>query len=240
VGGSPQIVENLIVNNAWPSGDGGGISLWAASTPLVHSNVIAGNTASGVSPAAEGGGIAIVNDSRALIAQNLIFNNRADKGGGISASVPSGSQGPTFVNNTIAGNDATQFMASAVLMSGFDNQVRFANNVLIGRPGQNAVFCDGLYSSLPPTFRTSDIFGSGAVAMQGTCAGEITNYGNISADPLFVSPATNDYRLQTGSPAIDTGTNVAIAARDLAGQPRIADGNGDGIPVIDMGAFERP
>ena len=76
--------------------------------------------------------------------------------------------------------------------------------------------------------------------MQGTCVGVISNFGNISADPLFVNPAANDYHLQAGSPAIDRGTNVAVSARDLAGQPRITDGDGDGSLVIDMGAFEHP
>ena len=49
-----------------------------------------------------------------------------------------------------------------------------------------------------------------------------------------------DYRLLPGSPAIDAGNNAApqIPAADLDGNPRIADGNGDGTARIDMGAYE--
>jgi hypothetical protein len=66
----------------------------------------------------------------------------------------------------------------------------------------------------------------------------------MSTDPLFVAsggiPA--DYRLQTGSPAIDAG-DAALAplpATDLTGSPRITDGDGDGEAVVDLGAYEAP
>src|SRR5262249_15542725 len=64
--------------------------------------------------------------------------------------------------------------------------------------------------------------------------------GNISADPLFVSPSTADYHLRRGSPAIDAGKNMAanLPATDFDGDPRILDGNGDGIPIVDMGIDE--
>jgi hypothetical protein len=63
---------------------------------------------------------------------------------------------------------------------------------------------------------------------------------NLDVDPLL----TADYHLQDGSPAIDAAFSPALAAgesaTDLDGQPRIQDGNGDGIAARDMGAFEHP
>ena len=66
--------------------------------------------------------------------------------------------------------------------------------------------------------------------------------GNLSADPLFVGgPDGRDARLLPGSPAIDAGTNGAVtAATDLGGNPRIADGDGNGTATVDMGAYEAP
>jgi hypothetical protein len=56
--------------------------------------------------------------------------------------------------------------------------------------------------------------------------------------PGFVNPAARDYRPAAGSPLIDAGPSSAIAAVDVIGQPRVVDGNGDGIAMVDLGALE--
>jgi parallel beta-helix repeat protein len=65
---------------------------------------------------------------------------------------------------------------------------------------------------------------------------------NISVDPMFVNPAVGDYRLRADSPCIDAGTNgvLGLPDVDLDGNPRRFDGDGNGIAVIDLGAFEYP
>ncbi len=62
--------------------------------------------------------------------------------------------------------------------------------------------------------------------------------GNIDTDPLFVDPVNGDLHLQAGSPAIDSGTNNGCPFTDLDGNSRPQDGNGDGIVICDMGAYE--
>jgi hypothetical protein len=47
-----------------------------------------------------------------------------------------------------------------------------------------------------------------------------------------------DFRLLPGSPVIDAGTNDGVSTLDLAGQPRVLDGNPDGTATADMGAYE--
>ncbi len=237
--GSAQIIGNLIENNITISGDGGGIELFAAGTPTLKNNIITGNVAKGISPYSAGGGIWIVNDSDALIVQNLIYNNTvAGLGSGIYVSVPANSRGPLLVNNTIVGTSSSP-QGSAVWAGGFDNQVQFFNNLMIGASGTNAVYCDSTYQETPPTFTNNDAYSASGSGLQGTCSAQAASNGNISANPTFAAGAMN-FRLKKGSPAIDVGDNSApdIPPLDLAGKPRIVDGNGDGDAIIDMGAYE--
>jgi hypothetical protein len=63
--------------------------------------------------------------------------------------------------------------------------------------------------------------------------------GDLSVEPGF---APGSARLAPGSPLVDAGGTDPLAAgvweEDRSGLPRIADGNGDGAPVRDVGAFE--
>ncbi|HEY7256400.1 MAG TPA: choice-of-anchor Q domain-containing protein [Solirubrobacterales bacterium] len=66
--------------------------------------------------------------------------------------------------------------------------------------------------------------------------------GNLFAPPSSVfAPGAADWHLSTGSPAVDSGTEgEALSTVDLDGNPRVLDGDGDGVAVIDRGAYELP
>jgi len=243
-GASAALIEdNVIADNSLTGGSGGGISLFAAGAPVLRNNVIVRNTVSGVSPAAQGGGIWIVNQSDALIVQNLIAGNSAGEGGGVYWLVPSGARGPRLVNNTIADNLATVAgRGSAVFADGFDVNASLVNNVLVAPAGQTALYCGNFNDPNPPSVRFNDVFAGNAVAYGGICTDQSGVNGNRSADPMFVAPANGDYRLQAGSVAMDAGDSTAadVPATDLDGEPRVVDGDSDGVVVVDMGAWERP
>ena len=74
----------------------------------------------------------------------------------------------------------------------------------------------------------------------------------IDDPPGAVAPGVDarqaDYRLELGSPSIDTGLNAAVPAgiaADLDGVPRfvrqpvVRGTTGDACPLVDMGAYER-
>ena len=237
--GAAQVIGNQIMNNSWTSGDGGGIAMDSAGTPLIENNLIEGNTATGVSPAAVGGGIAMYNDSDPVIVQNLIINNTADRGAGVSVSVPFSSMGPVMVNNTIANNSATQ-SGSAVYATGFDNNSEFYNNLMIAGGVTNAVTCDTTYSPTSPIFQDNDGYSGSVAAFAGSCTGIAGSSGNISGDPLFNNPSGGDYTLQYASPVIDAGLNSApdLPSTDFDGQPRIVAGHLGDAAIVDMGAYE--
>jgi hypothetical protein len=62
----------------------------------------------------------------------------------------------------------------------------------------------------------------------------VTNVG----DAGFVNAAGGDYRLRADSPLVDLGEPDVAQGLDLDGNPRVADGNGDGFARRDIGAFE--
>lgn len=58
----------------------------------------------------------------------------------------------------------------------------------------------------------------------------------ISGDPMFVDPATRDFRLGWGSPCIDAADGPL--GPDRTGHPRVVDGDLELQSAPDMGAFE--
>jgi len=232
--GTAQVLNNVIRGNR-SDRDGGGISLWAAGTPTVSANVISNNSMSvGV-----GGGISLVNQSDALITNNFIVGNSAIYGGGIAWLVPFGPPGPTVVNSTIAGNSALR--GSAVLADGFDAATKLTSNVLMGSGSQTVVECDASNDPNPPLIAYNDAFNADSGPLYGgICSDQTGQNGNISADPLFIDPAAGNYHLQQRSPAVDAGLNAGAPATDVDGDPRPLDGNGDGDPLVDIGADEAP
>lgn len=216
-----EIIENTITNNShgfW----GGGITLFASGGATLRSNIISRN-----SSGSQGGGIFIVNDSPALLVQNLITGNRSGEGGGILWSNPPAA----LVNNTIIDNDATQ--GSGISAGAFRAETKVANNIVAGLPNRNAILC-GTTIPNPLNFRSNDVFTPAGTPYGGMCADQTGQNGNISADPLFVDPASSDYHLQNGSPCINAGdaSLPELPLTDLDGNDRVVDG------MVDMGVYE--
>jgi hypothetical protein len=63
--------------------------------------------------------------------------------------------------------------------------------------------------------------------------------GNISKDPQFLIPGSN-YHVRPTSPCVDAGTYKAryLPEFDIDEEPRVVDGNADGIVEVDIGADE--
>jgi nitrous oxidase accessory protein NosD len=219
--GSAQILHNTITGNRADSG--GGIALFAAGSPAVEDNNVSGNSAG------SGGGLYAVNQSDAIVVQNIFAGNTASTGAGLYISPPSGTQGPTLTNNTIAGNNGT-----GLWVGGFDDRMVIENTLLVAPTGYAALLCDTTYEQTPPTFVTDDIYNGSNTAVQGPCLSRTASTGDLAVDPHFVSPANADYHLANGSPAIDAGTNPApdLPATDLDGNPRIVNG------IVDLGVYE--
>ena len=234
-----QIVDNTITNNSLNSASGAGISLFSAGDAEIRGNVIANNTATGLSPCTQGGGIWVVNSSGAKIVENVITGNSAGCGGGVYWATPFDAPGPKLFNNTIVDNNAP--LGAGIYASGDNQQVTITNNIIVESDNQTALYCTNLRGALMPLVSFNNVFAPQGASYGNQCTNQTGINGNISADPLFVDPTSQDYRLQSTSPSVDTGDNGATGPFydiDILGNPRFVDGNGDGHVVIDMGAYE--
>jgi hypothetical protein len=229
-GNSSEILDNVISDNTSPNGNGGGITI-SARNPIIKRNIIERNNAAG-----SGGGL-YMQISSGLIVQNLITGNQGRSGAGLFLLLPPGAaHGPILVNNTIADNNAT-FSNDTIFIDG--DGIELINNIIVAKPGQNALRC-GLLEPNTPIMRFNNIFSSGGMAYGRNCPDKTGTDGNISADPQFTNPAQGDYHLQQVSPSIDAGDNLTpnLPDTDIDGGPRILDGDGNGTATIDMGVDE--
>jgi len=192
------------------SGEEGG-GLYNILSPITVTNCIfTGNSAG------HGGGIN--NDSTQAVVTNCLFSaNTSTFGGGMYNLGGT----PTVTNCTFTGN-------SAPFGGGIDN---YNSNPIV----TNCI----LWGNTPDAIR--DGGSSSTTATYSDVQGGWPGTGNIDANPLFVNAAGGDLRLSSStSPCVDTADNNVpnLPSLDLAGNPRVVDGDRNGTLIVDMGAYE--
>jgi hypothetical protein len=217
-------LSNLIFIRNSAGYSGGGMQI-NHSNPIIDRVTFRGNIA------ASGGGVMINNQSYPTLT-NVVFsgNYASDLGGGLNNDTWCS---PTLTNVTMSGNEAG--LAGGGIYNYDESNPTMVNSILWGN---NAGVGEQIFNEYSnPTITYSDV-------QEG-----LTGTANINADPLFVRPpnpggdgtwgtADDDYgdlRLQSTSPAINTGNNTAVPSGvffDLDGMPRILD------LTVDMGAYE--
>ncbi len=109
------------------------------------------------------------------------------------------------------------------------------SNVLFGSNTQDFSFAAGDQSAPTVSYCLTD---KPYFAAQVTDAG----FNRTNTNPEFAGSGEHPYSLTRGSAAIDHGTNenslITLPELDVAGHARILDGNHDGTPQVDIGAYE--
>jgi hypothetical protein len=233
---SRPMVTNCTFSNNEANIDGGGLYNRYLSRPAVREctfidnradyggglyNYLSGPTVTncsftGNSATEDGGGMGNYHDSDPTVTNCLFFSNYA---GDVGGAMLNNTSSVTITNCTFSGNSAARVTGG---IRNFESTLVLTNCILWGDTQ------DEIYGSA--TAKYCDI--------QGWTGG---GTGNINSNPLFVNSTRGDFRLVSfRSPCVDAGLNAVpgLPATDLAGNPRIVDGDENGTVMIDMGAYE--
>lgn len=246
----------FIENNAVA---GGAIQVLETSGAAVRDCVFVKNVA------ATFGGAVAAQLSDGIDLWSCRFHGNASQAGG--AVVASDSTAVSVAGCEFSGNLSASLSGGAILLVSSAAEVlncSFSGNTSFLPGGAGAI---GRTSSVPSTIRNCIAWGNSSPQIVGfggdptavshsIVQGGFAGVGNLDADPLLAGVAgvdgmvgtiDDDLSVQSGSPAIDSGSNpawnIALLA-DVDGNPRFVDDpgvvdSGEGTaPIIDRGASE--
>lgn len=174
---------------------------------------------------------------------NIYFNNSISASGQVSA-IRSSNSTVFLVGNLIYDNDDFGIFTTNGGNNYLVNNTIFRNSQGIRvENGANTFIYNSIIQNNTINFATGDV-GGASVEIQNSLTDDTSFPANITdvtgnilaSDALFVDSGANDFRLQSTSPAIDSGdpstTGLKIPSLDILGNPRIDNS------IVDLGATE--
>jgi hypothetical protein len=210
-------------------------------------------TGSGEGNEARGGGIYYKGGKKILL--KVTFSGNSVNGEDVAGGGMYNEEGPiTMENVTFSGNQAngTKKAEGAGLYS--RSAFRLFNVTLTGNfageePGSGGAIFNAtseeahLINSILWGNKPDQIGGMKADVTYSIVEGGYTGTGNLDEDPKLLPLADNGgftltHALPEGSPAIDKGSKDTCPKTDQREVKRPIDGDGDGVAICDIGAFE--
>jgi hypothetical protein len=249
-------------------GKGGGIYNSQSGTATIAGSTISSNRATAANAQPEGGGIynlGAIAISNSTISSNGAraplpppSPNETGSGGGIyNQSGTVSLTNSTIIGNSAPGaagihNNAEMVIQSSTITGNQGGGGLFGH----GGPGGIVNSQNGTISLQNTIVAGNGVRGLGAPDFSGVVVSlgdnligdDRSSQGWVASDIRNIDPRlgtfadhggpTHTVALQPDSPAIDSGNNAGAPATDQRGVRRPRDGNGDGMAVADIGAFE--
>jgi hypothetical protein len=230
--------------------DGGGIT--ASTTATLTNSTVSGNFAS-----LFGGGIS---GGTATLTGSTLSGNTASNGGGLEASRMTLTNCTVSGNTAIGGNGGGLEAGALTLLNVTvtDNRAHDGGGVFLAPGGtssvRNSIIAGNLVDLTGTRPDVAGAFlslghnligdGSGSTGFVNGGNGDMVGTADDPIDPRLGPLANNGgptrtHALLAGSPAIDHGDSAGAPATDQRGVARSRDGDGNGSPLADIGAFER-
>lgn len=234
------------------SHSGGGVYVrWnTAVLTQTGNSLISDNVANGAASDEGGGGLYVYNGRATLSGVGVLSNTAAKFGGGLyvadgTLAVVNATVSHNAVTDTASGGGGLYVVGGATMLT----YTTFVGNTAVRNAGgiYRTVGNVGLWNTL--------LAGNGPANCQGaltsggynldsgdtcglTATGDLTNTNPLLGPVGDNGGGTLTHALLAGSPAIDAGDCISGVSLDQRGVVRPADGDGDGTPACDMGAFE--
>ncbi|MCS6828149.1 MAG: CSLREA domain-containing protein [Caldilinea sp.] len=204
------------------AGYGGGIYAFDSSSVAIFKSTFTSNRAT-----LSGGGLYNTGSSDVLVGNSTFADNQAGFAGGGVANLAS----LTVVNSTLAGNSATN---GGGVNAGGDTTLQ---NTIIA-DSLSGGDCLGALSGVSYNNLIRDTENACGLTngVNGNLIGQDPNLAALTGAPAY-------FPLNSNSPAIDRGDNIACAVTPVNnesqnGVTRPVDGNGDAAAVCDIGSYE--
>jgi hypothetical protein len=216
---------NTFTDNTWNGGRVGFLHDSATTDTITRSTIRLAETAASV----EAGTLAIDNS-----VVDLGSTGQAGLRAGVDSSASAttiNARQVTVVGGAAGSRGAWAYAATAAANS----SVTLANSIVRGPAGSHSLAA----SESNGGTATVGVHHSNYLSVSESGGGVVTpGAGDTNVDPGFIDPANGDYSLRSGALVVDKGDSSVVTPLDRAGNPRAFDGDSNGSPVPDMGAYE--